>query len=100
MANNRPIGFEGQMNSGQQQQPPYGYPPMNAAPDYGIGYGAAYPPPAAGDVVYPPVEAYQLERTPSPHMPKFKLQRNGIVTKECFQPAPVKNMPKLSRNFS
>lgn len=75
------------MNSGQQQQPPYGYPPMNAAPDYGIGYGAAYPPPAAGDVVYPPVEAYQLERTPSPHMPEVQVAAEGHRDQGGFQPA-------------
>ena len=82
---NRPIGFEGQMNPSGQQQPPYGYPPMNAAPDYGTGYGAAYPP-GAGDAVYPPVEAYQMERTPSPHMPEVQVGGAGHH-EGSYQPA-------------
>eukprot|EP00794_Sanderia_malayensis_P012692 gene12692-13994_t len=57
----RPIGFE--LHGGGQPPQGPGYPPINATPGYGAGYGAAYPPEGAAMPGYHPenINYYQAE---------------------------------------
>ena len=79
---NRPIGFE--LHGGDPAttgQPPYGYPPMNRAPGFGTGYGAAYPPPENEiGPAYPPVVGAS---------PEFAPHAAG------YQAAPIPYRPEL-----